>query len=551
MPELLEYQSLLLNPLEKLEPLVQKYAAPDSPLGKGEASRLGESFKKAKKHCEERLKSGQPKIMLYGVYNSGKSTLINALMGQKLAEMDDKPTTDKVNSYFWRGYELLDTPGIDAPIEHQNISLAALEQCQVILFVVSAHGTFENKYIFETMRDVIRRGKRLFIILNDKEGLGIEDQNMVKVMEAVQNNLIEAGLSDEEAADFRPCPVNALDALEGRLDGEEELVKHSGIHQLEELIVNEIKQVDGFKIATDLCAYLANFVDDLIPQLSLLCGEDVQKELEELEELRKEYRTFREVLERKIEDTCASMPEKLRGCFPSVKDREDLRALDTKSIQEQMQAVFKRYAEDIRDLAQDEVKAYQERVSKKLKESKDNPTLGNIDAPSPDGFPTPDRPNDAPSGDFLRTLRDILEGLPSIIMYIPLPVGLNKILATVLKILVAAAPILVGILDSIISIFSSDKAEEAKRKNEEEYARKVALWLQQQANSCQEMHDSFVKEIKKNLGKSLDKAFAPLFDNAEANLKTREDANRKISADVGLLRNIEEELKVAASTLQS
>jgi len=64
------------------------------------------------------LANAQPRIMLYGVYNAGKSTLLNAIIGEPKAKVGDIPTTYETTSFHWRGYELIDTPGIGAPIEH-------------------------------------------------------------------------------------------------------------------------------------------------------------------------------------------------------------------------------------------------------------------------------------------------------------------------------------------------------------------------------------------------------------------------------------------------
>lgn len=38
-------------------------------------------------------------VMLYGAYNAGKSTLVNALLGQEKAPVRDIPTTFQVDRY--------------------------------------------------------------------------------------------------------------------------------------------------------------------------------------------------------------------------------------------------------------------------------------------------------------------------------------------------------------------------------------------------------------------------------------------------------------------
>ena len=86
-------------------------------------------------------------IMVYGVYNAGKSTLINALLGQELAAVADVPETARVQGYRWGDFEVLDTPGIDAPLEHEAITREQLVQSDVVIFVVNPLGVVEEEKI--------------------------------------------------------------------------------------------------------------------------------------------------------------------------------------------------------------------------------------------------------------------------------------------------------------------------------------------------------------------------------------------------------------------
>lgn len=49
--------------------------------------------------------------MVYGIYNSGKSTLINALMRQEAAEMADRPMTDQISEFDRGEYVLVGFSG--------------------------------------------------------------------------------------------------------------------------------------------------------------------------------------------------------------------------------------------------------------------------------------------------------------------------------------------------------------------------------------------------------------------------------------------------------
>ena len=70
---------------------------------------------KVREELERLFAEQTPQVMLYGAFNAGKSTLVNALLGREEAAVQDIPTTFQVDRYPWNGLCLLDTPGINAP----------------------------------------------------------------------------------------------------------------------------------------------------------------------------------------------------------------------------------------------------------------------------------------------------------------------------------------------------------------------------------------------------------------------------------------------------
>lgn len=110
----------------------------------------------------------KPKVMVYGIYNSGKSTLINALMKQEVAEMADRPMTYQISEFDRGEYVLVDSPGIDAPIAHENVTDEFLNKCHIILFVISSKGGFESAYNYKKMAELIKKDVPFVIVLNDR-----------------------------------------------------------------------------------------------------------------------------------------------------------------------------------------------------------------------------------------------------------------------------------------------------------------------------------------------------------------------------------------------
>ena len=168
------------------------------------------------------------RIMLYGAYNAGKSTMINALLGQELAVVNDIPTTDKIDQYSWQGMYLLDTPGVNAPIDHEEVALEQLERCSTILFVIR-EGDTDTDNIYARLLSLLQKEKKIFIILNhqlvDKEDQEKAANHIFKILTEMAH---QRGISDESLGKIEVCPINARTALNGRLRQHEKMIQHSG-----------------------------------------------------------------------------------------------------------------------------------------------------------------------------------------------------------------------------------------------------------------------------------------------------------------------------------
>lgn len=194
------------------------------PEGQGEALGI---------HLRVKSVQNQPRIMVYGYYNAGKSTLLNALMGEVKAEMADRPLTAKVDEYEWNGYTLLDTPGIDAPIEHEDIANSELDKCDVVLFVLASGGAVEEAATWNAISCIISRGRGLIIIVNNKTGLDVASKDYIALTEKLRARLQEV---TKNAGIVHKVPIrllNARTALKGRIENKPALVEYSGLLDLE------------------------------------------------------------------------------------------------------------------------------------------------------------------------------------------------------------------------------------------------------------------------------------------------------------------------------
>ena len=205
------------------------------------------------------LKGEKPKVMVYGIYNSGKSTLINALCKEVVAEMADKPMTDQITEYDRGDYYLVDSPGVDAPIQHEIVTEEYINKCHVILFVISSKGLFEDRTNYAKLVNLIRKDIPFVIVLNDRGcaiGRTMSDEQKKRAkfkheeeLKIIQYKIIEnlIGESNDKniANKYEVIILNAKKALKGVTEKKEQLYKNSGVEFLDRRI-NQLLASDSF-----------------------------------------------------------------------------------------------------------------------------------------------------------------------------------------------------------------------------------------------------------------------------------------------------------------
>lgn len=225
----------------------------------------------------DRSGAAMPRIMVFGTYNAGKSTLINALVGEEVARVADHPETDRVTSYSWRGFLLDDTPGIDAPIEHEQVTRKHLDASDAVLFVLATDGTLEEQRSYDEIIGVLRAGKPIRVILNNKSGLAPGSVDFLALRDRLADNLRRAaaanGIADIEArAPIRL--VNAASGLRGRREGKSVLLANSGLLELETDIVELCEATGKAQMARTVCRRMAKQIDLVLA--GLLVGDGMQ-----------------------------------------------------------------------------------------------------------------------------------------------------------------------------------------------------------------------------------------------------------------------------------
>ena len=143
---LLDYRGSLLSEKDRLSDVLAPYMDMDV---------VKSGMQKIEGIYETKLVNLKPRIMVYGIYNAGKSSIINELIREDRAEVADRPMTYKVDSYEWNGYILDDAPGVGAPQKHEEETEKYLPNADVVLFVMSSNGSNEMKQNYERMKNIV------------------------------------------------------------------------------------------------------------------------------------------------------------------------------------------------------------------------------------------------------------------------------------------------------------------------------------------------------------------------------------------------------------
>jgi len=133
-------------------------------------------------------------VSIVGRPNAGKSTLLNALIGQKVAIVADKPQTTRTSiqgvlTLPDAQIVFLDTPGIhkaDTPLNKRLMSAvrASLDQRDLLLFVADAANPFEE----EDRRavDLARKAETPVVLVLNKVDLVKEKARLLPLIESYQ-----------------------------------------------------------------------------------------------------------------------------------------------------------------------------------------------------------------------------------------------------------------------------------------------------------------------------------------------------------------------------
>jgi GTP-binding protein EngB required for normal cell division len=202
-----------------------------------------EQAEQLQQELDKKVDAHNIEVMLFGAYNAGKSTLLNALLGRHAAAIADIPTTDHIDRYDWNGYVLLDSPGVNAPIEHEEVTQGQLQRCDLIMFVIR-EGDQDTRDVYVRLFQLLAEGKKVFVVLNyqDREAL---PESFAQVNALLSKLGAERNVDQQLLDQLVVLPVNADSAFRGRTENKPKLLAHSGYPVLLDAFNSWLQQYDS------------------------------------------------------------------------------------------------------------------------------------------------------------------------------------------------------------------------------------------------------------------------------------------------------------------
>ncbi len=204
-------------------------------------------------------------LVVAGEFNSGKSSFINALLGQRVLPEGVTPTTDRINRLHYgdeaseslveaflldrtypadvlREITVVDTPGTNAIIRrHEELTRDFIPRADLVLFVTSADRPFteSERGFLEQIREW---GKKIVFVVNKIDILGTAEERS-QVVEFVRQHA--AALLGETPRLFA---VSARDAQAARAESSEPRWAASGFEEMETYLVRTLDQEERIRL---------------------------------------------------------------------------------------------------------------------------------------------------------------------------------------------------------------------------------------------------------------------------------------------------------------
>ncbi|WP_025270204.1 GTPase [Hippea sp. KM1] len=229
-----------------------------------------EDLKKLKHLLENMEKNRKPVVAAIGLYNHGKSSILNALiddLDNRTFKVADKRETKRIEIKDMDDFVYMDTPGIDAREDDDRRVLDAVMDIDAILFVHNpSTGELASKeveflhLIRKSFKDVREFADRTIFVLSRIDELEEGEVERVK-------NKIKSQIKEYLGADIYIKEVSAKRYFKGVKENKNIFIEKSGIVSLMDAIFTIIR-LNADKMMASKKEKVIKTIDSIISNLN-------------------------------------------------------------------------------------------------------------------------------------------------------------------------------------------------------------------------------------------------------------------------------------------
>lgn len=244
-----------------------------------------------KSELDKSLSEEKLKIAFVGQHNSGKSTIISALTGNRSIKISNNVETDRPADYPWEGVLLTDTPGLYAgkKEEHDLLSLQKIKESDLLVFCITS-SLFDDLLIRNFVELAYKQSykSKMFLVVN-KMSLesGEFNELVINYKETLTKTLEKEG---GNLSDFPVSFIDAHDYIEGIEDSEPELIEYSNFDSFIEDLNNYISGKKLFAKLDTPCRIMIGIIDEEITNTSTVLDKNKMTLLRQSESVVRKYK---------------------------------------------------------------------------------------------------------------------------------------------------------------------------------------------------------------------------------------------------------------------
>ena len=184
------------------------------------------------------LLKGEPWAVLFaGQYNTGKSTLVNALYGEKVFDTGPVPTTEAFQEVITKdGLKVIDTEGFNAP--NNNDGKIEIPNFHELVFVISEE-TMEEEKTYELLKS-LKPKRPVFVVYNVKEEWPDKEEQ-----DEIKKHILAKISTKSDIRVHNVFFINARSAERGIVEGKPKLYERSNIKALKTSLLRNYMDLKG------------------------------------------------------------------------------------------------------------------------------------------------------------------------------------------------------------------------------------------------------------------------------------------------------------------